>query len=255
MIRDLRRILDGWEYEPGKISVRRIIGLDGRDKIQTRVDLGLLQFEINGRPDGQRPFGHESLLDYHEARLQEYIRIHGDDEGFQFTSEECQELRHEAHLYYQRYLSLFVLEEYDLVERDTRRNLRVTDLCSRYGPTDLDRAALEAQRAYVVMMNVRARAYSAVLACRYEAALALVDQGLAEVRKLCAREDGEAPVEQRQEVRVLLALRDEILQTMPETAPSRLRWELEMALAVEDYERAAELRNRLAVLLPSQDAS
>ena len=43
MIHDLRTILEGWEYEPGKISVRKIIGRDGREKIQTCVDLGVLQ--------------------------------------------------------------------------------------------------------------------------------------------------------------------------------------------------------------------
>ncbi|MCC6359381.1 MAG: hypothetical protein IT450_11615, partial [Phycisphaerales bacterium] len=48
MILDLRNILEGWEYEPGKISVRKIIGQDGREKIQTRVDLGVLQFEVSG---------------------------------------------------------------------------------------------------------------------------------------------------------------------------------------------------------------
>ena len=33
-----------------------------------RIDLGLLQMELDGRPDGQRPHGFESLLDYYEAR-------------------------------------------------------------------------------------------------------------------------------------------------------------------------------------------
>ena len=33
MSTDLRTILDGWEYEPGKISVRKVLGADGDEKI------------------------------------------------------------------------------------------------------------------------------------------------------------------------------------------------------------------------------
>jgi len=42
--------------------VRTLKGKDGMPKIQLRVDLGLLQMNAEGRPDGKKPFGHESLL-------------------------------------------------------------------------------------------------------------------------------------------------------------------------------------------------
>ena len=35
-----------------------------------RIDLGLIQMELAGRPDGQRPDGFESLLDCYEAKAQ-----------------------------------------------------------------------------------------------------------------------------------------------------------------------------------------
>lgn len=252
MIHDLRHIIDGWEYEPGKISVRKIIGRDGREKVQTRVDLGLLQFEITGRPDGRRPFGFESLKEYFEARLREHIERTGDDEGFQLGPEECHDLRQETHLYYQRYLSLFVLEEYDEVTRDTMRNLHVMDFCRRYAAEDADRQALETQRAYVMMMNLRARAYAAMRECRFEAALALVQNGLSAVAEVCQADGVDGDSDRRQELRVLYALRDEILDSMPDNAPSKLRWELQLALSVEDYERAAEIRNRLTARAPTR---
>ena len=40
-------------------------------------------------------------------------------------------------------LSLFVLEDYSRVQRDTRRNLDVLDLCQRYAAEPSDRFALE----------------------------------------------------------------------------------------------------------------
>lgn len=244
MIRDLRTILDGWEFEPGKISVRKIIGYDGREKIQTRIDLGVLQLECGGRPDGQRPHGHESLLEYHEQRLRTHIEVCGNDEDFILSPEDCRDLRHEAYLYYQRYVSSFVLEEFDGVERDTLRNLRVIDLCERYAATPGDRAALRGQRAYIIMMHTRGRGYRALQEQSPERALAIVDEGLAQIAALAADDERDEP--HVGELKTLRTLRREILGQMPADAPARLQSELEAALACEDYERAAELRDRLA---------
>jgi len=69
MNRDLTDILKEWPYEPGELHVRLIEGADGEPKLQVRLDLGLLQMNVEGRPDGERPHGYDSLLEYHEARL------------------------------------------------------------------------------------------------------------------------------------------------------------------------------------------
>lgn len=245
MIHDLRTILDGWEYEPGKISVRKIIGRDGREKIQTRVDLGLLQLETTGRPDGRRPEGHDSYLAFCEDRLRRHRERGGDDDDFRLSPEICRELRHEAHLYYQRFLSLFVLEEFDAVERDTGRNLRVFDLCRDHAAEEQDRAALEPQRAYVMMMNTRARVYGALHRNDPEAALAQLDAGLARLMRLWRSAADADPAASPPELQVLQGLRREVLDGMPPDSPPRLQAELDAALEVEDYERAARLRDRL----------
>src|SRR6476661_1144366 len=75
--KDIAAILKGWDYEPGTINVRKINGTDGSPKLQMRLDLGLLQMEMTGRPDGVRPHGFESLLEYHENQLAEFRRING----------------------------------------------------------------------------------------------------------------------------------------------------------------------------------
>jgi hypothetical protein len=245
MIRDLRTIIDGWEFEPGKISVRKIIGRDGREKIQTRIDLGLLQLEYDGRPDGERPQGYTSLLDYHEQRLQEHIELYGDDEDFLLSPEDCRALRHEAYLYYQRYLSLFVLEEFDGVERDTARNLRLIDLCERYAAADRDRAVLGPQRAYVIMMNTRARVQLALERGMTDAGLRIVDEGIARLMALAADHDSDEEDPNVHEADMLIRLREEVLAQLPENAPSKLEAELDAALAREDYERAAAIRDQL----------
>src|SRR5258706_16333105 len=61
---DISHILDKWEYHPGQVVVRKFIGKDGQEKIQLRVDLGLLQMNAQGRPHGKRPFGAASYYDH-----------------------------------------------------------------------------------------------------------------------------------------------------------------------------------------------
>ena len=68
MSQDLNDLLEGWSHEPGQIKVRKIMGSDGREKVQLRLDLGLIQMEMTGRPDGTRPKSCESLLSYHQGR-------------------------------------------------------------------------------------------------------------------------------------------------------------------------------------------
>ena len=52
---DISGVLRGWTFQPGQVNVRLIRGSDGKPKLQLRLDLGLLQMELNGRPDGKKP--------------------------------------------------------------------------------------------------------------------------------------------------------------------------------------------------------
>ena len=61
---NIDRILRDWPYDPEGISVRKKKGDDGRDVLQMRLDLGLLQLEATGRPDGTRPQGADTYFDY-----------------------------------------------------------------------------------------------------------------------------------------------------------------------------------------------
>ncbi len=96
---DLNTILKDWPHENGNIKVRKITGLDGREKLQLRVDLGVLQMEITGRPDGRRPHKCESLLEYHQKRA---ARAEEKGESYELTPEQCAELQQEGIQYYHR---------------------------------------------------------------------------------------------------------------------------------------------------------
>lgn len=244
---DIDPILDGWPFKPGEVNVRRIRGRDGREKIQLRLDLGLLQMETTGRPDGQRPYGFESLLEYHENALEEYIVAHGSAEGFSVDENDCELLRAEGTMYYHRYLAEFVLGDYESVQRDTRRNLRLFDFLSAFAATEYDQLACEQYRPYVLMMYARARARVEIRKNRPRRALAAIRRAIREIEAHYERfsREEEHAAETSMELSVLRALEREILSLLPRDPRERLTRQLQEAIRDERYEDAADIRDRL----------
>lgn len=245
---DISEILKDWPYEPGKVTVRKIRGADGQEKIQLRLDLGLLQMATTGRPDGARPHGEESYLAYYEHQLAQHKAEHGNDKGFELDEKACELLRNESVMYYHRYLAAFVLEDYEDVERDTARNLRAMDLCNEYGGDQSDRYAMEQYRAYVLMMNTRARAQAALRDNRTKAALAAVKLGMDRIRDFYHRFDQDKLGEGSAELAILDAMAREIEASIPNDPVVELRRRLKKAVSDERYEEAAALRDQLRQL-------
>ena len=210
-----------------------------------RLDLGLLQMELTGRPDGNRPHGCESLLEYYETELKDHETRNGTELGFHLTGEQCQALREEAVMYYHRYLSLFVLEDFPGVVRDTARNLRVLDLCGKFAVDDQDRLILEQYRPYITMMNARAAASILYKDGKYAEALQAVKDGLRQIKRFFSRFGQVAAYRHSNEVRVLKSFGREIRQKLPVDPKTRLQAQLDRAVKKEDYEQAAKLRDEL----------
>src|ERR1700755_2249816 len=152
---DLNTILKDWPHESGAIKVRKILGLDGREKLQLRIDLGVLQMEMTGRPDGVRPNGCESLLSYHQQRA---FRAQERGEEYELTPEQCTELQQEGIQYYHRYLSLFQINEFAGVVRDTQRNLDLFSFVNEHTHREDFSWTMQQFRPYVLMMNTRGKA-------------------------------------------------------------------------------------------------
>src|SRR5690606_29014189 len=113
-----------------------------------------------GRPDGQRPSGCESYLEYFE-QLADELDVEDDaagiDEGegspvLGLSGDDCRLIRDEATQYYHRYVALFMLEDFDGVVRDTTRNLRALDLVGRHAAEEQDRGSMERFRPFVLFM-------------------------------------------------------------------------------------------------------
>lgn len=245
MSKDLSPILASWVFESGDVCARKIVGDDGREKLQVRLDLGLLQMEVAGRPDGQRPHDCESALAYQQGRLEAHKREHGTDRGFQLDDAACNELWQEGVQYYQRYYCLLQMEDYEGVLKDTRHNLAVFDLVDTYCDDDEAKLCFEQYRPYVLMIHARSRGEICLKDEDYEGALAVAKEGIREIRAFFESFGDPELVSASEELQALESWAEEIRRDRPVGLKQRLARELREAVVRERYEEAARLRDRL----------
>jgi hypothetical protein len=243
---DISHLLDQWEYQAGQIVVRRFTGKDRKEKIQLRVDLGVLQMNADGRPDGKKPFGYASLLEYYQSRLHKYVAAHsGSDEGFKLQAEDCSKLQLEALQFHQRYFCLLQLEDYPAVVRDTERNLSVFEFVSKHAASDDLSWALRQFQPQLLMVLTRAKASQALKTDDYSMAIQLVEEGLDQIRAFYREVAGVDNGDASGEVISLETWLEEIRAKRPLSSRERLERALSDAVRREDYERAAKVRDEL----------
>jgi hypothetical protein len=239
---DLENILGDWPHEPGQIKVRKILGNDGHEKLQLRIDLGLIQMNVTGRPDGVKPHGCESLYAYHQERARKMGRT---GETFKLSPDECGELQQEGVQYYHRYISLFQIKDYQGVIRDTQRNLDLFSFVSKHTDQEDLAWSLEQFRPYVLMMNTRAKASIELDRDDYSAAVRLIEQGRDEINTFYNETNNPEMSAKSPEISFLEEWLEEVRAKRPLTKLEVMQREMEKAIANEAYERAAELRDKI----------
>lgn len=241
--KDLNEILEDWDYDEEGIAARWIQGNDGHPKIQLRVNLGVLQMEVKGRPDGKQPEGHCTLLNYYKKMEEEDL-----EPALVLGVEACSELQQEALQFYYRYLAFYALQYLDGVIDDTHHNLELLDLVSEYAQEDELAWQFLQFFPYVRMMNARARAEKIMLDEDYDAAGKIVQEALEEIREFLRDYEELAEVEGSQEIEILDDLLQRIRAKRPRSKEEQLREELSVAIKTENYEHAASLRDALKKL-------
>ncbi len=242
---DIGDILDEWEYDPNR-NARIVTGGDGRQKLQIRLRLGLLQMELDGRPDDQKPYGFETVLEYYEDLLDKHRAEHGTDEGFVIDHEAWEELNAEGVLFYERYVVLFQLGDYERTARDTERNLAMFDLVQEYAERTEDVAALEQYRPYLIRMNACTVAMTQLQDGRHADARETIEAALRELDELEEVHTAVFQVELDRARSMLEGMLDDIRDK--HKTPSQLdalREDLAKAVRDERYEDAAQLRDRI----------
>src|SRR5713101_1579005 len=242
---DLNSILNDWPHENGNIKVRKIAGLDGREKLQLRVDLGVLQMEITGRPDGQRPHRCESLLEYYQKRA---ARAEEKGEAYELTPEQCAELQQEGIQYYHSYLSLFQINDFAGVVRDTQRNLDLFTFVTEHTDRDELSWSLQQFRPYVLMMNTRAKASILLGQGKFAEAMLEIQRGRDAISDFFQRSNFPEIAAKSSAIAFLDEWLEEVRAKRPLSKLEIMQREMETAIASELYERAAELRDAIKML-------
>jgi hypothetical protein len=243
---DMRGWLRNWPYNP-EDEIRVFRGSHGREILQVRLPLGIEQYELEGRPDGLEPRGVESYLDYHIARLEE-ARAKGEAEAFTLNPEECAELFQEGTLYYYRYLRLFQMRDWRRSMRDTARNLKLFDLVHTYAEREEDQMYLEQWRPYLIRMNAMAQTLFALETDQHDDALRIVRNAIGNIERLDEIDDDTFRHEKERSLLALQEMVEHIDEIRPVPELERLQRELDQAIALQAFERAATLRDRIRSL-------
>jgi hypothetical protein len=240
---DLRETLKNWPYDPEN-DARVATGKDGRFLLQVRTPLGIEQMEMDGRPDGTRPHGYESHLDFHLIRL-EQTKLTGKEEEFRIDPTACAELFNEGMLYYFRYVRLFQLRDWARTVRDTSRNLRVFDFVHQHAEREEDQEFLEKWRPYILRIRASASALAELDKQHFDKALRLLSEGLRAIEDLNELEDETFKFERDRSLTALRELSEQISNARPLTKLERLEKQLHKAVDMQEFEQAAELRDRI----------
>lgn len=247
---DLRKTLESWPYDPEN-DTRLTKGDDGREILQVRTPMGLEQYELDGRPDGARPHEQESALEYYSQKLAQ-ARAAGHAEQFQLGPAECSELFNEGTLYYFRYVRLFQVKDWPRTIRDTARNLKVFDLIHKHARREEDRQFLEKWRPYIVRVNSSAAVMLELQKGNYESALRLANEAIQKIEGLEEQDDETFQFERERSLTALRELAGQIEKNRPLSQVERLEHQLQRAIERQEFERAAQLRDRIRTLKQQQ---
>jgi hypothetical protein len=233
----LDEILREWAFDPHALSVRLVKGDDGRDVIQMRVDLGILQMETQGRPDGQQVQEHASFLDW-------MLEVEERDENFVMDEDQCFEADREFVQYYHRRISWLRLQHYHRAVEDADHTLALMDVCRDHSPDEEWTMSHEQYRPFVLFHRTQAAALAALEESDAEKAIGEIDTGLEQMREVFVEHEAEDEFEEDEMVQQLRKLRDSLREEY-EVGPS-LQERLAEAVRSEQYELAAMLRDELA---------
>ncbi|HEX5103776.1 MAG TPA: UvrB/UvrC motif-containing protein [Pirellulaceae bacterium] len=234
---NIDRLLRDWPYDPEGISVRKKKGDDGRDVLQMRLDLGLLQLEATGRPDGQRPEGAESFYDLLVGKSV------ASGNGYMMTEDECEEADREFMQYYHRRVCWLALREFHNAVADADHTLGLMDFCRDHSPDEQWTLSHEQYRPFVLFHRSQAAALAALGDRGAEAAVEEINKGLDRMRHVFVEYEAEEEFDEDELVQRLTELRESLRQHF--RVGRTLQEQLAEAIADEKYELAAEIRDEL----------
>ncbi len=249
MRRDLDDVIQGWPYdpEPGEVLAREVRARDGRTVLQVRVELGVLQLEVGGRPDGLRPHGFATYLDYlrHCAAGRGQVPG-GKSPPWMMSASQCGEADREFVQFNHRRVAWLALRRYDKAIQDADHTLALMDFIQRHGNEEEFIASHEQLRGPVLFHRTQAATILALERRHYEDAIDALREG---IDRLNAHQNSwwdEHDADESPNPGLIDHLRNfeqEIRSNY--RVEKTLREQLDEAVAREDYEQAARLRDKI----------
>ena len=247
--KDIDEILKQWPFDPQSVNVR-MLELSHRQVLQMRVDMGVLQLEIDGRPDGTKFNGQNTYFDF----LQQSSRKAEDE--FELSDDVCMEIDREFVQFYHRRVCWLQLKEFGKAVRDADHTLKLMDFCKSHSPDDQWTVSHEQYRPFVLYHRTQAAALSHLNSedeaedvktsdrGAVELAIEEVNDGLEKLHELFVEYEAD---EQFEEDDLVVRLR-ELREGMREKYDVGMTLKEQLASAVknEDYELAARLRDELS---------
>ena len=235
--RDIDSLLKNWDFQPGEVTARLLKARNGREVLQMRVDLGLLQMETDLRPDGQRPHGAETYYDY---LVGEVVR---EGDSFRLSKEQCAEADREFVQYYHRRLCWLSLREYRRAAKDADHSLAFMDFVREHSADEEWTLSHEQYRPFVLFHRSQACALAALQDEGPEAAIGEINRGLTQFRELFSRYDAAEQFDEDELVKRLLEMREAVRRRFE--VGHTLDEQLAEAIRSENYELAASIRDKI----------
>lgn len=236
---DIDFVLHEWPFKPGVIAARLIRAGNGREVLQMRIEMGLLQMETTGRPDGEHPGGVDTCLEW----LQELARTQG--EPFVLSEAQCMEIDREFVQYYHRRICCLALRQFARALADADYTLALMDFVAAHSPNPQWALSHEQYRPFVLFHRIQAAAMQALEEpAGAEAAIETINRGLDEMRDVFAKFGAEEQFEQDELVGQLAVMKESLREEY--RVGKTLAEQLADAVAAEEYERAARLRDEIA---------
>ncbi len=241
---DLDDILKQWPFDPHSVNVR-LLESRQREVLQMRVDMGILQLETEGRPDGHRFQGAST---YYEFLKKKATAVN----DFTLNEDHCLEVDREFVQFYHRRVCWLQLKQFERAVRDADHTLNLMDFCKQHSPDEEWTISHEQYRPFVLYHRTQAAALTHIDSeddeprSQEDAELAVeeVNLGLEKLRELFVEYGAEVQFEDDELVQRLSEFREGLREKY--SVGQTLNEQLTQAVANEDYELAARLRDELS---------
>lgn len=230
------QILQDWPFNP-EIVTTRLVSDGDRQVIQLRVDMGVLQMETTGRPDGDRPLGHASMLDWLQAR-----ELAGEE--FQLEFEQCMAVDREFSQFYHRRICWIQLKQFAEAARDADHTLALMDASLRHSPNQEWTLSHEQHRPFVIFHRTQSLALQRVSEGEdAEQAIVELNLGLKMIEDFYETYEIEEDFEDDELVKRLIEIREDLRDRFE--VGKTLEERLNEAVESEQFELAARLRDEI----------